>query len=434
MNLLKSLFISAVCFTLNEYIFYLSNASYFVNFIILLLPLFLSKKYGLQYSLFITLIFSALLLGARPREIHLIPLEFRGFYEYYSYHSQKLFLFSFSTTTLLFYSFFIFLRKKIVWKKNKYFSVAIIVFFVSQIVGLLSDKILLQFIISDLKWLFAFIIGLNITFGKKEKTLLEKHLTILMYSTIIITFFSLFSDFLQDDFKLKFSINFIYIIPVVGFFLLIKSKKSSLFLLNIPITTTDIFLYIGLIFTKLRIKLMVLLSSVIIVIVVVIVTPIDNVKSDTFIGFLLRETKVSTDLSLDKSILVRAYEFRSFLNGSGFNILFGKGFGGYFTLDDFPLDLDLSDFSQFELNTMKFNQPHTFFTYLLMKFGLIGFLFITYFTFKFSYGSYIFRVIFTISILSSFYWIPLLAFIWGSYISIKNQHEKIPNSRRAILQ
>ena len=145
----------------------------------------------------------------------------------------------------------------------------------------------------------------------------------------------------------------------MDFSLLIKSKKSSLFLLNIPITTTDIFLYLGLIFTKLRIKLIVLLSSVIIVIVV-FVTPIDNVKSDTFSGFLLRETKVSTDLSLDKSLLVRAYEFRSFLNGSGFNILFGKGFGGYFTLDDFPLDLDLSDFSQFELNTMKFNQPHTF--------------------------------------------------------------------------
>lgn len=418
---------------LNEYAFYSSNTSYFINLIILLLPLFLSFKYSLSYSLFITLIFSTILLGARPRELHLIPLELRGSFEYYSFHAQKLFLFSFSTTTLLIYSVFLMLRKRLVLRKNKLLSIIFFIGLISQIVGLISGKILVQFIISDLKWLIAFFIGLNIKFSKKEIILMRNHLTILMYSTIIITFFSLLSDFLLDDFKFKYSINFIYIVPVIGFLLLIKAKKTSLFLLNIPITTTDIFLYLGLMFKKVKLKSVLFISSFVLIFVMIYGIAIDDVENDSFAGFLLRETKINSDITVDKSLLVRTFEIGSFLKGSELNIIFGRGFGGYFVLDDFPLNLDLSDFSEFELINKKFNQPHTFITYLLMKFGLIGFLLITYFTFRFSYGSFIFRCIFTLSVLSSFYWVPLIAFMWGSYNSIINQHEKISNFSRTLL-
>lgn len=433
MNFLKVLFIALISFALNEYAFYSANTSYFVNFILFLLPLFLSKKYSLSYSLFITLIFSTILLGARPRELHLIPLELRGSFEYFSFHAQKLFFFSFSTTTLLVYSIFLLLRKRLVFRKNKLLVIIFFVGLVSQIAGLISDKILVQFIISDLKWFIAFFIGVNIKFSKKEIILMRSHLTILMYSTILVTFFSLLSDFLLNDFKFKYSINFIYIVPVVGFFLLLKAKNSSLFLFNIPITTTDILLYLGLIFKKIKLKSVLFISSIGLLLVVIYGIAIDNVENDSFAAFFLRESKINSDITVDKSLLVRTFEINSFLKGSELNILFGRGFGGYFILDELPFYLDLSDFSDFELMNKKFNQPHTFFMYLLMKFGLIGFLLITYFTFKFSYGSFIFRCIFTISILSSFYWVPLIAFLWGSYNSIINQYEKIPNSSRTLL-
>tara|TARA_B110000483_G_C18155315_1_gene527180 strand:+ start:644 stop:1762 length:1119 start_codon:yes stop_codon:yes gene_type:complete len=371
-------------------------------------------------------------LGARPRELHLIPLEFRGSFEYFSFHSQKLFLFSFSTTTLLIYSIIIFYRKKLVLKKNKLFTIFFFVGLFSLISGLISDKILVQFIISDLKWLIAFFIGLNITFSKKEIIFMKNHLTILMYSTIIITFFCLLSDFLLDEFKFKYSINFIYIVPVVGFLLLIKGKRSSLFLFNIPVTTTDIFFYIGLIFKRAKLKILLLISSFAIILVIFSNVSIDKVENDSFAGFLLRESKIITDIEVDKSLLVRYYEINSFFKGSALNILLGRGFGSYFELNDFPLDLDLSDFSEFELINKKFNQPHSFIVYLLMKFGIIGFLLISYFSFKYTYGSLFFRFIFTLSILTSFYWVPLIAFMWGSYNSIINQYVKSPNSIRTI--
>jgi hypothetical protein len=432
MSILKAIFIALISFILNEFIFYSSSSSYIINFLILILPILLSFKYSLSYSVFITLIFSTLLLGARPRELHLIPLEFRGSFEYFSFHSQKLFLFSFSTTTLLIYSIIIFYRKKLVLKKNKLFTIFFFVGLFSLISGLISDKILVQFIISDLKWLIAFFIGLNITFSKKEIIFMKNHLTILMYSTIIITFFCLLSDFLLDEFKFKYSINFIYIVPVVGFLLLIKGKRSSLFLFNIPVTTTDIFFYIGLIFKRAKLKILLLISSFAIILVIFSNVSIDKVENDSFAGFLLRESKIITDIEVDKSLLVRYYEINSFFKGSALNILLGRGFGSYFELNDFPLDLDLSDFSEFELINKKFNQPHSFIVYLLMKFGIIGFLLISYFSFKYTYGSLFFRFIFTLSILTSFYWVPLIAFMWGSYNSIINQYVKSPNSIRTI--
>ena len=235
-----------------------------------------------------------------------------------------------------------------------------------------------------------------------------------MYSTILLTFYCVSHDLLLQDFKFKYSINFIYIVPIVGFLLLLRVKKSSLFLLNIPITTTDIFFYISLIFKRVKLKSLIIISSILFIFVMTYGLSIDKVEEDSFTGFLLRESKVNTDLTVDKSLLVRTFEISNFFKGSELNILFGRGFGGYFELNDFPLDLDLSDFSEFELNNKKFNQPHTFIAYLLIKFGIIGFVLITYFSFKHSYGSLIFRFIFTLSILTSFYWVPLIAFMWGS--------------------
>ena len=433
MSFTKAIFIALISFILNEFIFYSSSSSYIINFLILLLPILLSFKYSLSYSVFITLIFSTLLLGARPRELHLIPLEFRGSFEYFSFHSQKLFLFSFSTATLLVYSIIILFRKKLFFKKNKLLTTFLIVGLFGLISGLISDKILVQFIISDLKWLIAFFIGLNITFSKKEIIFMKNHLTILIYSTIIITFFCLLSDFLLNEFKFKYSINFIYIVPVVGFLLLIKVKKSSLFLFNIPVTTTDIIFYLGLIFKRAKLKSLLLISSFAIILVVFSGVSTVKVESDSFAGFLSRESKINTDILVDKSVLVRFYEINSFFKGSTFNILFGRGFGGYFELNDVPLDLDLSDFSEFELTNKKFNQPHTFIVYLLMKFGIIGFLFISYFSFKYTYGSFFFRFILTLSLLTSFYWVPLIAFMWGIYNSLLNQYLKTPDSIRTVL-
>lgn len=435
MDLLKAFFLALISFLLNEYIFYSSDTSYYVNFIILLLPFFLSFKYNLSYSLFLTLVFSAILLCARPREIHLIPIDYRGSFDYYSFHSQKLLLFSFSTITLLVYFVILAFRKRLILKTHILTTVIFFVGIVSQIVGLLTDKILMEFIVSDLKWFIAFFIGVNITFNSKELIMMKKHLKILMYSTIILTFLSMFNDFLLNDFKFKYSINFIYLVPIVGLLLLLNSKKTSLFLLNIPVTTTDIFLYLLLIFKKIKLKYLLLIGVFALILSALILSkPIDKFESDSFSGFLYRESKINSDLSADKSLLVRYFEMKSFWEGSSLNIMFGRGFGGYFNINKFPLWLDLSDFSEFELINKKYNQPHSFITYLLIKFGFLGFLLIIYLTYKFSFGSFIFRCIFTLSILSSFYWVPLIAFIWGAYTSILNKREKIPDFSWPILQ
>jgi len=100
--------------------------------------------------------------------------------------------------------------------------------------------------------------------------------------------------------------------------------------------------------------------------------------------FLLLKLKFFTE-GLGKgdfshSTLVRIYEFKNIVSENTGNIIsffFGKGFGGYFKYSHYPLpfELNISDYTLYELNHRVYFHPHTFINYTLLKGGLIFFIF-----------------------------------------------------------
>ena len=80
---------------------------------------------------------------------------------------------------------------------------------------------------------------------------------------------------------------------------------------------------------------------------------------------------------LDKSSSVRVFEIQAILLGTNisdtFALIFGHGLGGTLTLEPTHLySLDKSDYSAREIASNRFNQPHFFLTYWLLKFGIFG--------------------------------------------------------------
>lgn len=427
MHLFRALILSIVAFILNEVVYYDYNLSLVINVIILFIPLLLTKKYGLDYSFLITIIFSGILLSARPRELHLLPIEYRGAFEYYSFHSQKLFLFSFSTTAMIFYGLLVIVNKNFKVKTHPFLNTLLILSVMSQLSGLIANMVMLNYVVSDLRWLVALFFGINLTFYKSHKKSFHSHLKILIYSTVILTIVNIISDLTVGELKFKYSINYIYLVPIVAISLLVKLNQKDKILFNVPATTTDIFLFAGLFFDKVKKHKWIIVLGAILIGAFLTTSKINpqELKQDTFTAFVLRESKLNPESVLDKSSLVRLYELKSFWDLKNHTLLFGRGYGGFFELNDFPLNLNKTDFPEAQLLNKKLSQPHTFVSYLLIKFGFFGFLIFIYNSFRFTTGNVFFRVLFVISVLSSFYWVPVIAFIWGVYISLqKNIHNE----------
>ncbi|MDC1089803.1 hypothetical protein OAQ01_00045 [Emcibacteraceae bacterium] len=106
--------------------------------------------------------------------------------------------------------------------------------------------------------------------------------------------------------------------------------------------------------------------------------------NDRLLGFVFYKLNFFTNElasgNISASPGVRLYELINISNDGSSNIfqmLFGKGFGGYFIFDNpvIPYPLNDSDYSISQLLSGYYYKPHTFFNFLLLKGGIIVLLF-----------------------------------------------------------
>lgn len=110
----------------------------------------------------------------------------------------------------------------------------------------------------------------------------------------------------------------------------------------------------------------------------IIILPQVNKPLYNFISFKMLFFKNISNGELSASPKVRVIEFYNInkenQDNGIFGILFGKGPGGYFTYRNYPINIALgsSDYSEKELKTGKFTNPHTFVNYFYLKSGILG--------------------------------------------------------------
>ncbi|MCH1548475.1 MAG: hypothetical protein L7S44_07965 [Flavobacteriaceae bacterium] len=288
------------------------------------------------------------------------------------------------------------------------------------IVGLFHDQIEFSFLQADIRWIVTLFVGINIGYKLSSNNTFYQSINYILLSGAILTIFNLIYDTISNDFKYKYSSDLIFLIPLFGILMLNKSKIKNIFLFIIPVTRTDIILYLLLILNKIKLSFPLILTTLITVLILSLYN-FDQVftqSEQSFTSFILRESGLASNSVLDKSLMVRIYELQSLLNQSFVQVMFGNGFGSFFELDNVNLTLDQSDFSKDELVKNKFSQPHTFISYLILKIGIIGFIAISYLTFTHVKGGILIKALLSLCFLTSFYWVPLSAYIWGIYLGV----------------
>lgn len=417
--LYRAIIVSIISFFFNEFLFYDYELSFFINTLIFCLPFLLYKSVSFYLKLNSIVLFTGVLLRHRPREIHLIPISSRGDFDYYSFLSQKAFLLTFHSLLIILGLIILLLQIKKL-KSHIIFNTFIILCFVGFIVGLFHDQIEFSFLQADIRWIVTLFVGINIGYKLSSNNTFYQSINYILLSGVVLTIFNLIYDTISNDFKYKYSSDLIFLIPLFGILMLNKSKIKNIFLFIIPVTRTDIILYLLLILNKIKLSFPLILTTLITVLILSLYN-FDQVftqSGQSFTSFILRESGLASNSVLDKSLMVRIYELQSLLNQSFVQVMFGNGFGSFFELDNVNLTLDQSDFSKDELVKNKFSQPHTFISYLILKIGIIGFIAISYLTFTHVKGGIIIKALLSLCFLTSFYWVPLSAYIWGIYLGV----------------
>lgn len=352
---------------------------------------------------FVYIVLTGVLLNIRPRELHLVPIDIRGSFEYFSFASQKVVGLSFHTWLMIVFGFRNF--KSLKGRGLVVFIAFACFLFISTCVGLASDKIVTWGLRSDLRWLVFLILGLGIKLTREDFKVASDWLLI---SAFICLLCYIGLDFSAGFSKLDYSPDIVLVLP----FLLFSYNKSSISWykrLMIPVSRTDILLY-GLSWINSWRSALLTITFVLTGLFFLLNS---NVKQDSFIGLLQRKSEIVKNLTIDKSSNVRLNEWKVVNSYNLYYKSLGSGLGSYVDLHQIESVLDRADFSPRELSEYKGIQPHFFMTYMLLKFGWIGcFLFLFYSLLmlkKFNIPT----GVLLLGFLFGFYWIPLVALMFG---------------------
>lgn len=437
-----ALFVSVILFMANEFLFYNKNISIIISILLLTTCTYylLIENFSLLIKILLYVYF---LIATRPRELHLLAIEDRGNFSYYSPNILK--LVGASSSTMILFIVCIYLFINIIFKRKSINSEMLLplyfLFFVIAltIINYLPGKALnFQYILVDLKHLLFIVTGLLLVYVSKYN-FKELIYDILFISMVLALMFILY--FLKDIYtgELLLKYNHATFISIIGLALGLTTNtiKKNIKLYVIP------FLIIGAIPITRGEQLIFLISIVISFVYIIcrgkskydlfsaflaLITAalafgyllsFDNALSD----FILRKLEffLVGDTLIDKSSSIRVVEFFTILSNSGvyniFNILFGNGLGSTFSFDySYTSNLDLADFNREEIESNRFLMPHLFISYWLLKFGLIGTIFIiTIYTkyFLLASGYRLIYLIFLPTLLWQAYWSPGYAFLTG---------------------
>lgn len=435
-------FLSQMLFIANEFLFYEKGISIFISIMVFIVVVYLllKEKFDLLLKFFLCLFF---LIATRPRELHLVLIEDRGNFSYYSPNILK--LIGASTSTLSLFIAMSFLLLFYVFKKRRINKIALYPFFFLLIVtiytvfsSLFDELFNFSYFLIDFKYLLFIAAGVLVVIAADYNY--EKLIYDIVYISIVLSFMFA-AHFLKDLYtgELLLKYNHSSYISSIGLALVLTTdvirNRLKMFVLPllvigaIPITRGEqlifiISMLISLYYmgvhrkTKSDLLIVALLLTTAFVSISYIIS-LDNTLSD----FLLRKFEFfsSADVTVDKSSSIRVVEFLTILSSSGsynpLSILFGGGFGETFSFDySFTSRLDLADFNQEEIESNRFLIPHLFISYWLLKFGVIGTLFLSSLHLKYFKMSKDYRLVYLIfipSLLWQAYWSPGYAFLTG---------------------
>lgn len=456
---------SIALFFLNEFIFFTPSLAFLINISIFFIAsaLILNKN-----SLgFFILYFASTAFYTRPRFLHLIDIDSRGAYDFFSFNSQQFGPFVFSTSLLFLITIYYLFR-------NIYYDQKIdikplypvLIFTLLGLVSMISfilegNNIYASDFISDFKnvvFLFGgYFYGIEIYKKYREKFLFD-FVNFLLFLFIVNGFFGFINisyDFLQKFYQLQYGIMTYSIAPIFFLIFLLKTKS------NFPIFIYSLIIFCSISlwpFTRgeqLNVIILLLITAFFVIrvltisiffkrmliffialnafIILDIQTFIfDNL--DTSVNYYLNKVSLFLEGKIDKSVNVRLSEFKAifaFNNSFDFyQFFFGNGLGSYFRFDITTLHgLDFADFSRTELLNNRFTQPHSFLSYFFLKAGMIGLLSVIYF-----YTQYlkirlsdfteiksltkILYLLFLFSFLWNGYWIPFICFLSAFFVAI----------------
>jgi hypothetical protein len=407
-----SLFFAIFALLLNEFIFYYSNISYFINLAILSITIILLFRGSLK--VIFAIMFVGFNLFTRPREIHILPLEVRGNFEYFSTGIQKFGPFSYGTTALILIGFLSFLyivlvrKKNVAWRGN--FPVWFLLFlgmFSGLIFSIFEYGYSWKYSTPVIRYLLFLLFG-----GYLIKYLILKGYDIeeicyeiikssflCLFINIFMVGFEIFLDFYLSNYKLRYVTSSIYFSPILFYIGCLEDDGQikrvvvlSLGLLSIiPLTRGEqliffVNLLIFIYFLKKQFfnKYVKNKSKIIMYVLVFLFTTIISLHVVSVYfpdSYSLFQRKISVFLlnsqDFDKSANVRVSEVESIFSFDNFKDLyylsFGRGLWGFFELDpSVSMNLDFSDFSQDEIQKGTYYLPHSFFTFHILKFGILG--------------------------------------------------------------
>ena len=447
LELLLAFFLSCCASIFNEIVFYIRSVSTIVSIVFIVLTLSFAIV-GRFRPLVWLLSFSFVLFATRPRSLHLIEIDLRGSYEYYSPNILKLVGPSVSTFTV-FLIFLIVIAYAFASKKNagipKHFLLFIIFVFGALIVtcmnGIFQERAMsLGVLLSDFKYLLFIFTGAMIV--KQSNYTLEDFQWLIVFLEVVLGFMTLTNfaiDLLNGHLLLQYNHNTYFSIISLGvaIFSLRTASASGvtamlvIFIGAVPIVRGEqlVFLFTVLLAffysvsdkrSSSRTTKLVVIGMAIFAVSTYILTT-ENALSDFFLRKFSFFQKL--DFFLDESTGVRVMELQAIFKTDTLpdvlTLLFGHGLGGTFSLPASSVSsLTLADFPESEIASNSFSQPHLFLSYWILKYGVIGTALFLYTLFRVTAKRTIEFRLLAISLPALFwqgYWSPAYALIFGFF-------------------
>lgn len=403
-----------------------------------------------QWAL-VLMLFYFMGFATRPREIHLIDLQVRGQYEYYSPN-----ILSFggpSVTTLLAFvcTIYVFMQWANIRKAKIYQGVlslsALVAYgtMVTLIVSLImSDVVALGDYLSDVKYPLFLVAGLGMfaLSGMSSQKMVEV-LFVLGAALGCAAIIAFCVDEISAKHALQYNHNTYFSIMVLGVAIYWRDKVSrssllALFLIGcgaIPLVRGEqliaaVTLLVTFLFMIRKGSGAGSLLKVALILLFALTFGAYILGEDNALSrFVISKSKFFASLSgeFDHSTLVRSREATAVFGdgswGSVAKLIFGKGLGSTFSLESVSW-LNLADYSRDELAANEFRQPHLFILHWVLKFGLIGSAWLTLWHLKtprLSRTEYVLYVICLPALLWQAYWAPGFAFAGGVLWALASQ-------------
>lgn len=219
------------------------------------------------------------------------------------------------------------------------------------------------------------------------------------------TIFFIISDSINHSLYKDFSTESYLLVPLFFTVIFIFSKKLNYFQIilisfiifmggfsisrgDILLFVLDLLIFIFLIISSLKqTKITIKRTNILIILLIIIILfpsiLLYHLNKASYIFLIYKINFFSKEIwsgNISHSPKIRIYEFKNIFQ-EGVDLIYplfiGKGFGGYFTYNNYPANFkfDLFDYSKNELAQQTYFNPHTFINFYLLKGGMILLLF-----------------------------------------------------------